>query len=81
MRKVFPIFLVLIAVIFYGCSGGSSSQEAVSQEEAQVGKLIPEEDSRPPIVLKGEGYQLELPAFATDVQCEPVSEVRLFDLR
>lgn len=80
MRKVFPIFLVLIAVIFYGCSGGSSSQEAVSQEEAQVGKLIPEEDSRPPIVLKGEGYQLELPAFATDVQCEPVSEVREFDL-
>lgn len=79
MRKVFPIFLVLIAVIFYGCSGGSSSQEAVT-EEAQVGKLIPEEDSRPPIVLKGEGYQLELPAFATDVQCEPVSEVREFDL-
>ncbi len=85
MRKVFPIFLALIAVILYGCSGGSSSQEsssqeAVSQEEAQVGKLIPEEDSRPPIVLKGEGYQLELPAFATDVQCEPVSEVREFDL-
>lgn len=80
MRKVVPIFLVLIAVIFYGCSGGSSSQEAVSQEEAQEGKLIPEEDSRPPIVLKGEGYQLELPANAGDVQCEPVSEVREFDL-
>ena len=85
MRKVFPIFLALIAVILYGCSGGSTSQESASQEAAsqeatEVGKLIPEEDQRPPIVLKGEGYQLELPAFATDVQCEPVSEVREFDL-
>lgn len=85
MKKIIPLLLPLIAFILYGCSGGSSSQDSSSQETAsqeltQVGNLIPEEDSRPPIVLKGEGYQLELPAFATDVQCEPVSEVREFDL-
>jgi hypothetical protein len=38
-------------------------------------------DERPPIVLDGKDYQLELPASAKDVKCEPVTEKRLAQLK
>ena len=90
MKKI-SLVLVLFAFILYGCSGGSSSQQSVSQESVSQESVTEEtteedsflhepEDERPPIVLKGTGYELVLPANAGDVQCEPVSEVREFDL-
>ena len=95
MKKI-SLLLPLIAFILYGCSGGagskgagaqqassqeSVSQEASSQETTEEDSFLHEpEDERPPIVLKGTGYELALPANAGDVQCEPVSEVREFDL-
>ena len=86
-------FLLLFAAgfFFFSCANNeSSSTEASSttsevtsapEETEPIGKLVPEEDNRPPIVLEGEGYQLELPAFAEDVQCEPISDEQEEELR
>lgn len=72
MRKFYKyskvlLVIALIAVVLNGCSGGGGSTQPI-QMEREVN------DGRPPIVLKGTGYQLELPAVANDVQCEPVSD-------
>lgn len=65
MKKVFPLLLALVAMVLTGCGKGSSKPVTTEWEV---------EDNRPPIVVGGAGYQVALPAYANDVQCEPVSD-------
>lgn len=69
MQKHFPVILALIAMISSGCS--KSSKPIVHEAE----------DTRPAIVLEGTNYHLELPAYAEDVECTPVSDERFAELR
>ena len=64
MRKLHSIVWAMAALLFYGC--GHSSKPA--------NNVRAEEDTRPPIVLQGTGYQLDLPAYAEDITCVPVSD-------
>ena len=83
MRKIFlfSAAVMMTAVLFTACGGNGSSNASDASETPEVSNFIREEDNRPPIVLEGEGYQLELPAFAEDVQCEPISDEEEEELR
>lgn len=51
-----------------------SSQNTSSKPSTKV------VDERPPVVIDGKDYQLEVPASAKDLECEPVDEKRLAQL-
>ena len=62
-----------------------SSQELTEEETEEVSLLVPmaraTADDLPPVVLEGEGYQLEIPADEEGIECTPVSDERVEELR